>query len=130
MSTFCKEEQKRSIADIMEKNNIDLLAIQETECLHQPKEQVIFSSQSKPFFFIHTGARKGVGFLVAPSLQPVNTESFQEVSPRILSFRPQSIQKITFFCVYCPIDQKKNSEESKCNTHFFNTLQKELEKVK
>ncbi len=117
-----------AIVEIVENLKIDILALQETECLNQEIEQILLSSSGKQYFFRHTGAKKGVGFLLSQKMQPFVSESFFEISSRILRFDWKGAAKpISFFSVYCPIDQKKLSEASKKNEQFFKTLQKALD---
>ena len=68
---------------IMEKFHIYLLAVQETECLRQDKEQWLRKGENN-FLFVHTGVRKGVGFILSQEILPIETKNFQEISPRIL----------------------------------------------
>ena len=82
----------------MEHHSIDLLAIQETECLGQPQDQLITNSKGKSYRYIHTGERKGVGFLIAPSLcSPAYTTEFRIVNPRILHLTISSGKTTTSF---------------------------------
>jgi exonuclease III len=92
---------------MMEDFQIDILAIQETECLNQDREQILRSESGRHYYFSHTGAKKGVGFLVAQTMSVV-AENFKEISPRILRLDLENIfnKKIALFSAYCPIDQK------------------------
>ncbi len=127
MTTFKDEVQKLAVIEIMEKNDIFILAIQETECLHQSKEQWFVSLSGKKYLFVHTGYQKGVGFLVSSSAGPISAENFEEISPRILKL---SIRNEIFFSVYAPTDQKDGSQKSWKNQKFFSSLNKALEAIK
>ncbi len=123
--------QKLSVLEIMETLKIDLLAIQETECLHQPKQQLLQSRRNQKFLFVHTGVQKGVGFLLSQKVKVV-PENFTEVSSRILrlDLSQQFQENLTFFSVYSPIDQRYASTKSEKNLRFFSTLNKAIESVK
>ncbi len=115
----------------MEKFKIDVLALQETECLHQEREQKILSAAGRQYFYTHTGVQKGVGFLLSQKMQPFLSESFQKITSRILRFDWKGDSKtISFFSIYSPIDQNQLSPMSKKNEEFFKSLQKALAKVK
>ncbi len=114
----------------MEIFEIDILALQETECLHQPKEQLLQSRRGKRYFFVHTGVQKGVGFLVSQKIQ-VAFENFIEISSRIIQLNifHQFQEKLTLFSIYCPIDQRYSSSKSERNLRFFGVLNKAIEAV-
>ncbi len=112
----------------MERLDIAVLAVQETECAKQEKKQHLQSISGKQFFFIHTGVQKGVGFIISSKIQPACFEdAFEEVCPRILKF---NFQKQAILSVYCPPDKKDSSAESWENRKFFHHLHKCLEKIK
>ena len=110
----------------MEKFCIHLLAVQETECLRQEKEQWLREGE-KNFLFVHTGVRKGVGFILSQELLPIETKNFQEISPRILRL---NLSQEFFYSVYCPTDKKEGALESWKNKKFFSTLQNALAEIK
>ncbi len=129
MTTFKDEKQKLSVLEIMEIFQIQILALQETECLHQPKEQLLQSMRNNRFLFVHTGTQKGVGFLVSHKIQ-VASENFTEISSRILQLDlvGQFQENMTFFSAYCPIDQRYGSSKSEKNSTFFSNLNKAIGK--
>ena len=110
----------------MEKFHINLLAVQETECFKQEKEQWL-REEEKNFLFVHTGARKGVGFILSQELLPIETKNFKEISPRILRL---NLSQEFFYSVYCPTDKKEGALESWKNKKFFSTLQNSLSEIK
>ena len=110
----------------MERFQIDLLAVQETECFKQEKEQWLREGD-KNYLFVHTGVRKGVGFILSQELLPIETTNFQEISPRILRL---NLSQEFFFSIYCPTDKKEGATESWKNKRFFSTLQNSLSEIK
>ena len=112
----------------METYAIDLLAVQETECLHQPIDQIITSNTGKQYRFRHTGVRKGVGFLISPSLSSANV-TLRTITSRILHLALSLGQKkqVSFLSVYSPIDSAPTSDVSHNNTAFYSHLQEYIE---
>ena len=129
MSTLKENEQKIAVIALMEHFEIDLLAIQETECLNQPKDQIIRSTKGKAFRYYHTGDRKGVGFIIAPSLcTPQLTLTLHTVSPRLLHLTMSSGEHQTsFIAAYSPIDTSPTSSTSHKNTLFYSSLEDYIE---
>ena len=113
----------------MEHFEIDLLAIQETECLGQPQDQIVASTAGKSYRYFHTGERKGVGFIVAPSLcKPQLALTFHNVTPRILHLAISSGENQTsFLAAYSPIDTGPTSSSSPKNISFYSKLEEYIE---
>lgn len=110
----------------MNRFGIHLLALQEIECLNQDKEQLLRAGK-KTFLFVHTGARKGVGFILSQELFPVETSNFKEINQRVLRLK---ISQGTFFSVYSPTDKREGALECWKNKKFFTTLQDALSEEK
>ena len=98
----------------MERFQIDLLAVQETECFKQEKEQWLREGE-KNYLFVHTGARKGVGFILSQELLPIEPNNFQEISPRILRL---NLSQEFFFSIYCPTDKKEGAIHGRIKDSF------------
>ena len=129
VSTLKEDEQKVAVISLMEHFEIDLLAIQETECLGQPQDQIVASTAGKSYRYFHTGERKGVGFIVAPSLcKPQLALTFHNVTPRILHLAISSGENQTsFLAAYSPIDTGPTSSSSHKNISFYSKLEEYIE---
>lgn len=129
VTSLNKDVQKLAVLEVMESLKIDILAVQETQCLNQLKEQFIKGKSGRNFLFVHTGVQLGVGFIISPKILPLSLENFTEVSPRILQLdlSEKLAKKTILFSVYSPTDQKESSPNIKKNKAFYSLLQKTLD---
>ncbi len=110
----------------METLQIDILAIQETECQGQQNEQEITNNKGKKFTYYHTGKRKGVGFLLSSAL---DNATLSTITGRILRLKIEQKEKkpLIFYSVYCPIDTSETNEKKRRNEKFFKHLMDALQ---
>jgi exonuclease III len=77
------ERDKFAAVDLMEKEEIDVLAVQETQCRDQPQSQTVLSALGQEYVFLHSGEAYGTGFFASSSLCAVNDEDFHVFNSRI-----------------------------------------------